>query len=216
MQIDPMQNWRSLADNYAQMSDGELLALAEDFRDLTDTARQVLRDEMRKRNLGDPQSSAATPSGADAQWNPSALSAAGANAGGDDTSPDVFVWKNLLCECNDREEAWQISEVLRHAGIESWIDSSWRYDRPESEFTPRLRPRVLVASDRLEDARALLAQPIPQQIIEETKAAYTGYVPPVCPRCGAPDPVLESNDPANTWKCDVCGKEWTEAAPVAE
>lgn len=203
MQLDPMENWRRLSAHYAEMSDGELIALAEDFGDLTDIARQVLRDEMRKRNLGDPQSLTSAPFvAADAQGNFSP----GANAEGDGVSPDEFVWKNILCECHDREEAREIREVLRGAGIESWLDSPLMYSP-----IPSGGRRVLVASDRLEEARAILSQPIAQHIIEETKAAYTGYQPPVCPACGSPDPLLESVDPANCWKCEVCGKEWTEA-----
>ncbi|HEV2487665.1 MAG TPA: hypothetical protein VGT08_19250, partial [Terracidiphilus sp.] len=60
-------------------------------------------------------------------------------------------------------------------------------------------------------ARALLAHPIPPDIIEESKAKEPEYQLPVCPGCGCPDPILKSVDPANCWKCEVCGKEWTEA-----
>lgn len=208
MHIDPMQNWRSLTDNYSRMSDGELLALADDFVDLTDTARQVLRDEMRKRGLGDPQEYAAGPAGAARRETGFAPA-----ADGEDESHDEFVWKNVLCECGSHQEAWRIREALRRAGIESWADGKQTSYTPLPETGGGGQPvRVLVASDTLDEARAVIAQPLPQDIVELSKAEEAVYEPPVCPGCGADDPVLESADPVNSWKCDICGREWTETA----
>jgi ribosomal protein L37AE/L43A len=39
------------------------------------------------------------------------------------------------------------------------------------------------------------------------------FEPPVCPKCGAEDPLLESVDPLNTWLCEICGEQWTDPAP---
>lgn len=210
-----MENWRRLTRHYAEMSDGELIALAEDFRDLVETARQVLRDEMRKRGLGDPQSYAETQltRREDAQSNVSATAIAGGQ-----TSPyDAFVWKNVLCDCSSREEAWQIFEALRRAGIESWIDGSQMQYTPLPDLGANgSRHRVLVAAGQLDVARAILAQPIPQDIVEQSKAEEPEYEPPVCPACGAPDPLLEGVDPVNSWKCEVCGRQWTESAQETE
>jgi uncharacterized Zn finger protein len=36
------------------------------------------------------------------------------------------------------------------------------------------------------------------------------FVLPKCPKCGAEDPVLEGADPVNTWRCETCGKLWSE------
>lgn len=211
MHIDPMQNWRQLTGHYAEISDGELLALAEDFCDLTDTARQVLRDEMRKRNLGDPQSIASAPSATtNLQRDSSAFPADNARVANPDSSSDDYAWKEVLCRCNDSKTAWQISEVLRRAGIETWTDIPNQYT-PMIETDMEPRYRVLVASDQLEAARAILAHPIPPDIIAESKAEEPEYNPPVCPACGAPDPILDNADPStNFWKCELCGKEWTE------
>lgn len=54
MQESPDQEWRRLGEHYAGMYDEELLELARDFKNLTEMAQQVLRDEMKKRGLGDP------------------------------------------------------------------------------------------------------------------------------------------------------------------
>jgi len=54
MQESPDQEWRRLSEHYAGMYDGELLELARGYKDLTELAQQVLRDEMKKRGLGEP------------------------------------------------------------------------------------------------------------------------------------------------------------------
>src|SRR5438270_11711496 len=51
MQDDPAQYWQDLTENYRQMSDGELLELSAKPEDLTEIARQVLRDEMDRRKI---------------------------------------------------------------------------------------------------------------------------------------------------------------------
>ena len=53
MQADPIAEWQRLTEHYREMSDEELGELACDFDDLTETAQQVLRSEMRSRGLGD-------------------------------------------------------------------------------------------------------------------------------------------------------------------
>ena len=35
--------------------------------------------------------------------------------------------------------------------------------------------------------------------------------PPACPKCGAPDPLLESVEPVNTWSCEICNATWTDS-----
>jgi len=42
------------------------------------------------------------------------------------------------------------------------------------------------------------------------------YEPPACPSCGTKEPVLESADPVNSWRCERCGKQWTEQAEEKE
>jgi hypothetical protein len=54
MQETPDQEWRRLTEHYAGMWDEELLDLAADYKDLTEMAQQTLRDEMKKRGLGEP------------------------------------------------------------------------------------------------------------------------------------------------------------------
>jgi hypothetical protein len=94
---------------------------------------------------------------------------------------------------------------LRRQGIESWIRAL-----ANSDGIDLVTPRVLVAADELDRARAIAAQPIPPDILEEAEIEVPEFAPPVCPKCGAHDPVLESVDPVNAWFCEACGAEWTD------
>lgn len=201
----PEQEWRRITELYADMYDEQLLELAGSFNDLTDTAKTVLRDELRKRDLGDPLSSdfsALARSRADAQR---ALDTAESEEAGKSID---YTWKTLLCERESREEAWQTREVLRRAGIESWLrDPSAYFAQAALDLT---NYRILVAADQLEEARAVIANPIPQEIIDESRLEIPEYSPPICPACGAPDPTLLAADPANSWECENCGNEWSD------
>lgn len=234
MNVNPAEDWRALTENYRSMSDGQLYELAEDFADLTPTAQQVLCDEMKLRRLDDPlapQSFADPPtSGASAGSNYDSITRRAAIALGDQ-APDLvlddgeaerevagpveYTWKTLLCECDSQEQAWQIREVLRRAGIESWIRGPGHYSHyRDFDLT---NPRILVAADQLDQARDVIARPIPQDVVEASQMTDEAeYQPPVCPKCGAADPTLESADPVNEWKCESCGAEWADEAPEGD
>ena len=195
-------------------SDEELRELASDFADLTEIAQHVLRNEMRKRGKGDP---AAHPAAKNLEVIPSTESNPEATIHLEPQSPEddsevdqqntdqphEYTWKTLLCECDDQQEAWQLSEVLRRAGIESWIDGPGRSYSIYSQLDNR-NTRVLVAADQLDRARSIAAQPIPQEIVELSKIDPPAYEPPTCPQCGAKDPVLQAVDPTNSWICESC------------
>ena len=132
------------------------------------------------------------------------------DAAKEDDGPVEYTWKTQLCECETSLEARELSEALKQAGIESWIESP----ASRSRYTGLglSYPRVLVAADQLDQARAIAARPIPPEIVEESETEVPEFVPPSCPKCGASDPVLEAVDPANSWKCEQCGQRWTESA----
>jgi len=225
MHDNPAADWQSLAEHYRSMYDEELDNLADDFGNLTETAQQVLRNELSNRGLpgpGDKPAAAATPeSFAGQRWasgvDPDAAGDRSGDAGQgeeddrteddrtEDDRPKEFTWKTLLCECETADQAYQIREMLKRAGIESWVE---RPGSRSSVFTPR----VVVAADQLDEAIEIARRPIPQEIIDETKMEVPEYEPPRCPSCGAEDPTLESAEPTNSWLCEACGKQWTEPA----
>jgi hypothetical protein len=186
------------------MYDGQLLELTASIHDLTEMGKTVLRDEMRKRGLGDPLTPGWSARQHIEEHEKEALEAAEADAA---DKPFEYTWKVELCGCNDSVEARQIGETLKRAGIPCWGNGP--------SFPADLRgPIILVAADQLDEARAILAQPIPQDILDESRVEIPEYAPPVCPSCGAADPVLLSADPTNSWECEACGKEWSD--PIDE
>ena len=214
MQIDPAVEWRRLTEQYRGMSDEELRELAFDFADLTETAQQALRTEMRSRGLGEPPVSAAPAAPGPIIMRADAFADAEDSDPGDsasaeeDSGPCEYTWKTHLCDCETRKQAWQLSEVLRRAGIESWID------QPRSRYS-WWSPRLMVAADQLEQARVIAARPIPKEIVEDSNIEMPEFESPACPNCGARDPVLDSVEPVNSWLCEVCGAQWTDSPPVS-
>jgi hypothetical protein len=226
MQNDPLVEWQRLTETYSNMYDDELLELSADSANLTEQARQVLGGELSKRGLDKPREKRTAGTRTDPIVERAAI-ALGVDQGAPDLVPDAsetsgddedrdrpreYTWKTLLCVCDGRDEAWQICEVLKQAGIESWLEGpGGRSYSPYSQLDLGA-PRILVPADRLEEAREIIARPIPKEITDQSRMPVPEFELPVCPKCGAGDPVLEDVDPVNSWLCEACGNQWTESA----
>jgi len=210
-----MAEWQRLTDQYREMSDEELQELSLDFGDLTETAQRVLRNEMSNRGLGEvrvPQQNSSNPIReiiAGSEITGDSVFGGSQSSRREETAeqdgPHEYSWKTELCECETTEQARLIQAMLRRAGIDSWVrnaDAGWSTSYP----------RVVVGADQLEEAIQIAQQPIPQEIIEDTKNEVPEFVLPRCPKCGAEDPVLEAVEPTNSWACEACGAEWAEPA----
>jgi hypothetical protein len=217
MQFDPVAEWQRLTEFYRGKTDAELEELAEDFGNLTETAQQVLTTELRSRCLalpGSQQASSPTQPRPFAGYGSSHLfehltanSDESQSDADTDEAPIEFTWKTQLCECDDGRQAWQLAKALELSGIESWVQS------PGSGV---VYWRVFVPADQLEESRAVADQPIPQDIVEESKdfeKEPEEYIPPTCPKCRTEDPILESADPSNNWLCEACGALWSDPLP---
>ena len=134
------------------------------------------------------------------------------DAGAEPDGPVDYTWKTPLCDCDTPLQARELSEALKQAGIESWIEAPGTGSR-YANFS-LASPRVLVAADQLDQARAIAAQPIPRQIIDDAQTEIPDYQPPTCPKCGASDPILEGVDPTNSWRCEQCGQRWSDPIPT--
>jgi hypothetical protein len=220
MQIDPAEEWQRLSEHYRGMFDEELEELARSFGDLTETAQQVLRNELKNRGMAAPGTKPKAGSGPDCgpsapegvRWASAVDPDAGAGSDGESDSPDgsagsdgpiEFSWKTVLCECDAEEQALAICQALRRAGIENW------YQAPGRGWSTG-GPRVMVAADQLEQARQIASQPIPQEILDDLRLGAPEYEAPPCPACHAVDPVLESAEPSNNWLCEACGHQWSD------
>ncbi len=215
-----MEEWRRLTMLYSEMGDIEIREFAAQINDLTETAQQVLRDELKNRGISEKSLSSpsttreAVDDSADVHWD----SEEDSNQNPDDVTgigSVEYTWKTGLCRCDSIDEAAQRSEMLRRAGIESWVQ------RPGARFVvPWLELgvgdlQINVAADQLEEARAVIAQPIPQDIINELREEEStpAYEIPRCPKCKAEDPTLESVEPSNNWLCESCGYTWSDPIP---
>jgi hypothetical protein len=244
MQADPILEWQRLSEHYRAMNDDELRQLATDFADLTDAAQQALRSEFQNLGFGDPESANTVPvaSNAPPAMNASFTAplplrnapsdpvddiAFGAAFGpraelvpdtpyasAEVDGPIEYTWKTPLCECNTLQEANKLSAALKQAGIDNWIEGPKPSAYSAYASLDLMNPRVLVAADQLDQARALAANPIPSEIVAESQAELPDFTPPSCPNCGAPDPILEGVDPVNSWKCEQCGQKWADSVPA--
>jgi hypothetical protein len=232
MPTDPVEEGRSLAEGYREMGDEELRNLADDFTDLTESAQQALRQEMRNRGMsgkdaanGSPQVS---PPGSQApavrpgaavteEFDPitgrigAAFGIGGPklvpdapNEDKDDSGPHDYTWKTVLCECETLHEARQLVQALQTAGLDGWVQGSHEFGRRYSQ--------VLVAADQLDQARLIAAQPIPKEVVDESQEETPEFVEPKCPKCGSDDVVLEGVDTQNHWRCESCDAEWSDEA----
>ena len=197
---NPEKEWRRLTEHYASMYDEQLQELAADFNNLTEMAQQALRAELQKRNLADhpePERSTDRRQEQDASH--------GDETENDSDLPPEYTWKTFLCDCETADQALHLREALRRAGIESWVEA-FQYD-----LSIGRGPRILVAADQFEEARAIASQPIPEDVIRHFNTPVEEFEVPLCPQCGGEESVLLGVEPTNSWSCETCGHEWSEA-----
>jgi hypothetical protein len=214
-----MEEWRRLAALYSEMGDIEIRELAAQINDLTETAQQILHEELKKRAISEKSLNSysttrkAVEGSPEVHWD-SEEGNDGAEYVAEFRSVE-YTWKTGLCRCDSIDEAAQRAEMLRRAGIDSWIQ------RPGARFVvPWLELgvgdiQINVPADQLEQAHAVIAQPVSQDIIDELKEheSAPAYEIPACPRCKAEDPILESVEPSNNWLCESCGYTWSDPVP---
>ena len=209
MQTDPVEEWRRLSTLYGEMGDVEIEELAAQINDLTPTAQDVLREEIKKRGItGEsrtPRVRAEQRDGdAEVHWDHENDGSGEYSDGSSGDGVVDYTWKVELCRCESPDEAAARSEMLRRAGIDSWIQR-------RSSFGGDIQ--INVGADQLDEARGVVSQPIPQSILDRLKeeAASFEYEIPTCPKCGVPDPTLESVEPSNNWLCESCEYTWSDA-----
>ena len=114
--------------------------------------------------------------------------------------------RRFLCECETSQEAWQVGETLRRAGIQSWVTGLEMRDGMPAV------PGVQVAADQLEQAQAVLASPIPQEVIEESQKEDAGIRAPRVSDAarGQRSIAGKRGSGENTWLCETCGAEWSD------
>jgi hypothetical protein len=191
-----------LATRYAEMSDGELEKVAQDFTSLTDQARSALSAELAKRGLPVPAAAQAS-------------------------SGDEIDIQNLvtICKFRDLPEALLAKGSLESSGIECFLVDD-NMVRLEWFFTYLIGGvKLQVQAEDAEAANQILDEPIPDEFDVEGVGAYSQ---PTCPKCQSLDVSFEElNKPVaytsallrvpmpvhnKGWKCQSCGHQWEDSS----
>jgi hypothetical protein len=185
-----------LAQTYRSASDNELLDLALAYGSLTDVAQSALRAEFERRGLEPP----VIPD-----------------------EPPLPEFQKLVTvqQYRDLAEAQVAKGVLDSAGIPCCLrdENTVRLEWVWSNLLGGVR--LQVNEQDLEAARAVLMQPIPEQIQLDGDLPYDQ---PRCPRCGSLDIHYQAIHeraglasiilfvpvpiPKHAWLCEDCGAQW--------
>jgi hypothetical protein len=204
--LDYLDEKRRLMQLYAALSDEELQKLAQEAASLTQTAREVLDDELDRRDLDD------IPAPEPAE-------------------PDELHLQKLVTirKFRDLPEALLAKGSIESAGIQCFMadDNLVRLDWFISNFIGGIKLKVQPKD--AEAAMQILDQPIPAEFGFEGTAAYEQ---PRCPKCYSLDISFEElNKPVafatayfgvpiplarETWVCHTCGRRWEEVADESD
>lgn len=199
MPNDPQQERARLVETYRVFSDGELERIAGQAFELTDTAREVLKNELVRRGL-----------------NPEIAE----SPKGDEVASRSWVAVRTF---RDLPEALLAKGSLESADIECTLadDNMVRLDWFYSNAIGGIK--LMVDRENMDVAEQVLSQPIPENFEAE---GIGPYEQPKCPECGSLDITFqEINKPVafvtayfgvpvplkrKAWKCQSCDAEWEE------
>jgi len=189
--IGDAAQYQDLVTLYGTYGDEELIELARGVDDLTAMAQEVLKGELTRRRIPIPSPNTAKLPNTVKESDSEIYRFV-------DLAPQDCIW-----EFAEAEDAMAASEALKAADIENSVIL------PRSDTLDMRSPRLAVSPEDVEKTEAILSKPIPEEfrILVRTRGEF---VVPSCRKCGAPDPVLESIEPANEWRCEVCGYTWTD------
>jgi hypothetical protein len=205
---DPEQERQRLTKLYAEMSDGELAAIAVDSAELTDMARRALTDELARRH-------------------PEEVAVLGADASPGHDSVELADVVSIR-QFRDLHEALLAKGALDSAEIESFLvdDNMIRMDWFWSNLIGGIK--LCVKQEDAETALDLLGQSIPGEFEVEGIGAYEQ---PHCPKCQSLDITFQDLNPSvawvsayvigfpillhrKRWLCNSCGEKWRQTEDI--
>jgi DNA-directed RNA polymerase subunit M/transcription elongation factor TFIIS len=216
--IDPVIIQQRLAENYSQMTEDELAALAEKAYDLVPVAKQALEAEIRNRGLrillqSEPAAEPELPEIAEDERP-------------DDYNPADWDLVNLD-RLWDADRAKHVKAILDAATIPSYFGPDNVTDL--SDLTSSYNSGVYVrvrAVDRGRAYQALVHAPDENELPEpEEELSEDADFAVLCPKCRSAEVVFQGQDdesaPADAdakyiWHCDDCGHEWKDDGMVQE
>jgi hypothetical protein len=189
---------RRFADEYVQMSEGELLNLATSYHSLVEPAQDALRGEFARRGMEPPMVE----------------------------EPGEMASERLVTvrRYRDTSEAIVARTVVESAGIfcflrdETLVRMDWQVSNFIGGISLQVRPEDAT------EAAELLGQPVPASIAFEGEVEF---VQPRCPHCGSIDITFQGRNRSaalvstftlglplplggESWRCDTCGCRWAD------
>ena len=211
--LGPAAESLGLSERYRRMSDDEILDLARQESELTDLAREVLKNEMSQRRLK-PEAAPASPP---------------EPAHEDESSYDddrqlvhlMYVW----CA----EDALQIQKRLEQAEAPFFLgpEKATSVDAVTSSFAEGLSVQVMKVGVPYAWAAVEYYKPVYDPIREAKDKGEIKDVPVRCPKCKSEEVIFDNvvseiKNPADDssakfqWTCDSCGYQWQDDGVVKE
>ena len=214
---DPATQWRDLTEHYRRLTDDELIDIAQDSADLTDTAQQVLKQEISSRGLNlEP---AKEPDPPEPEMN------------SDDSDPDTPDPYAEDCALVDLCDVWSIADALKlqailvTASIPFYIgpEKAQSVDAITSNFTGGLTVKVMRIGKPY--ASAAMQSYSPADAPADEDAGDIDSLAIHCPKCHSEDVTLvddkthdqidDTNERVESaskfhWNCDACGNDWID------
>lgn len=208
---NPMEEWQRLAEIYGGMNDLELERIANEAYQLTDAAREVLRNEIFRRRLDVSLQSSPAEEHVDFPESP--------YTGRDDLDSELDL--AVLVTVLDAEEAARVEQALEYAGIAHFlgpenVDSTTAVTTPFANGVDlKVRRadshRAMHILRHLDESNGSAPKPEDEENTEPSVH---------CPSCGSKDVVLENVESGGEgagvlqskyyWTCDSCEHSWSD------
>jgi DNA-directed RNA polymerase subunit M/transcription elongation factor TFIIS len=216
--LGPAAEFLRISEHYRQMSDGELLDLAQDPSELTDVAQQALASEISHRGLTIPSAKPALRRNAVPLPDPA-----------DPNSPEYDDDRQLveICTVWSQRDALQLQTLLDNAGIPFFMgpENATGVDAVTSNFADGVSVRVMQVGVPWARQAMQTYEPLDDQIPKDQ--AEPEDLPVQCPKCRSAEVVFdelvpdESAPAANApqkfkWICESCGHDWEDDGIVKE
>jgi len=203
--LDPAGEWLNLSERYRQMTDDELIVLAQQPSELTDAAQQLLAAEISQRKLTVPP--------VEPEQQPIPKEA--------DTEGDPYAQDRELMEIRSvwsLSDALQVQQLLDTAGIPFFMGSeqATRANAVTSSFAQGVSVKIMAIG--LPWAQQALKSYVPANEPQE-KWDQNIDLSVYCPKCHSAEVVLNEVVDAQAgseiaakfkWSCDTCGNKWED------
>jgi DNA-directed RNA polymerase subunit M/transcription elongation factor TFIIS len=217
--IDPATEWRNLQDVYSQMTEDELQAVADEAYDLTDVARQVLRSEIKTRQL-EIQLREEPPEPSEAAESVEEDDEAFGEEQKEQFDPEDLELVEF-CRIWDPNEARRVKKIMDLAGVPSYLgpDNLEDVNLYVGSYEKGAALKVPYRFNQLA-LRALSNASTDETRTEpdDGSAEVRSFIR--CPNCNSPEVVFHNLEKKSAqdddlearfnWSCDACGHQWQD------